>query len=63
MRASFSSLSISKLVVEMNHYAGVFYILDQRPWSEWKCTDASCIQHTGHDVEQVQELYSMCKNH
>ncbi|CAF0908432.1 unnamed protein product [Rotaria sordida] len=40
-----------------------FQILDdnQRPWSEWKRTDASCIQHTGHDVEQVQELYSMCE--
>ncbi|CAF1183734.1 unnamed protein product [Rotaria sp. Silwood1] len=24
----------------------------QRPWSEWKRTDTSCIQHTGHDVEQ-----------
>ncbi|CAF1553370.1 unnamed protein product [Rotaria sp. Silwood1] len=34
---------------------------NQRPWSEWKRTDASCIQHTGHDVEQVQELYSMCE--
>ncbi|CAF1380456.1 unnamed protein product [Rotaria sordida] len=40
-----------------------FQILDdnQRPWSEWKRTDASCIQHTGHDVEQVHELYSMCE--
>ncbi|CAF1316509.1 unnamed protein product [Rotaria sp. Silwood1] len=34
---------------------------DQRPWSEWKHTDASCIEHTGHDVEQVQELYSTCE--
>ncbi|CAF5104661.1 unnamed protein product, partial [Rotaria sp. Silwood1] len=33
----------------------------QRPWSEWKHTDASCIEHTGHDVEQVQELYSTCE--
>ncbi|CAF4114655.1 unnamed protein product [Rotaria sp. Silwood2] len=33
----------------------------QRPWSEWRRTDASCIQHTGYDVEQVQELYSMCE--
>ncbi|CAF1070386.1 unnamed protein product [Rotaria sordida] len=33
----------------------------QRPWSEWKRTNASCIQHTGYDVEQVQELYSMCE--
>ncbi|CAF1561330.1 unnamed protein product, partial [Rotaria sordida] len=40
-----------------------FQILDdnQRSWSEWKRTDASCIQHTGHDVEQVHELYSMCE--
>ncbi|CAF4828937.1 unnamed protein product [Rotaria sp. Silwood1] len=31
-----------------------FQTLDdsQRPWSEWKRTDTSCIQHTGHDVEQ-----------
>ncbi|CAF4193621.1 unnamed protein product, partial [Rotaria sordida] len=34
---------------------------NQRPWSEWKRTDASCIQHTGHDVEQVHELCSMCE--
>ncbi|CAF4234485.1 unnamed protein product [Rotaria sp. Silwood2] len=34
---------------------------EQRPWSEWKRTDASRIQHTGHDVEQIQELYSMCE--
>ncbi|CAF3852707.1 unnamed protein product, partial [Rotaria sp. Silwood1] len=33
----------------------------QRPWSEWRRTNASCIQHTGYDVEQVQELYSMCE--
>ncbi|CAF4522245.1 unnamed protein product [Rotaria sp. Silwood2] len=33
----------------------------QRPWSEWRRTGASCIQHTGYDVEQVQELYSMCE--
>ncbi|CAF2715941.1 unnamed protein product [Rotaria sp. Silwood2] len=40
-----------------------FQTLDdnQRPWSEWKRTDTSCIQHTGQDVEQVQELYSMCE--
>ncbi|CAF1550003.1 unnamed protein product [Rotaria sordida] len=33
----------------------------QRPWSEWKRTDESCIQHTGHDIEQIQQLYSMCE--
>ncbi|CAF3863872.1 unnamed protein product [Rotaria sp. Silwood1] len=40
-----------------------FQTLDdnQRPWSEWKRTDVSCIPHTGHNVEQVQELYSMCE--
>ena len=36
-------------------------ILDQRPWSEWGRTDVSCIQHTGHDIEQVQQLFRMCK--
>lgn len=57
-----SSFSTSILVVKMSHYEVLFlYVLDQRPWSEWKRTDASCIQHTGHDVEQVQELYSMCE--
>jgi hypothetical protein len=35
------------------------HLLGQRPWSEWSRTDASCIQHTGYDIEQVQELYSM----
>ncbi|CAF4402163.1 unnamed protein product [Rotaria sp. Silwood2] len=34
---------------------------EQRPWSEWRRTNASCLQHTDHDVEQVQELYSMCE--
>ncbi|CAF1337255.1 unnamed protein product [Rotaria sordida] len=33
----------------------------QRPWSEWSRSNESCIQHTGHDIEQVQELYSMCE--
>ncbi|CAF4129194.1 unnamed protein product [Rotaria sordida] len=33
----------------------------QRPWSECRRTNASCIQHTGCEVEQVQELYSMCE--
>ncbi|CAF3080347.1 unnamed protein product, partial [Rotaria sp. Silwood2] len=36
-------------------------IVKQRPWSEWKRTDESCIQHTGHDIEQIQQLYSMCE--
>ncbi|CAF4633632.1 unnamed protein product, partial [Rotaria sp. Silwood2] len=46
-----------KQVVIQQH----FQALDdtQRPWSEWKRSDESCIQHTGHDVEQVQQLYSM----
>ncbi|CAF3502581.1 unnamed protein product [Rotaria sp. Silwood2] len=48
-----------KQVVIQQH----FQALDdtQRPWSEWKRSDESCIQHTGHDVEQVQQLYSMCE--
>ncbi|CAF4681513.1 unnamed protein product, partial [Rotaria sp. Silwood2] len=32
----------------------------QRPWSEWGRTNESCVQHTGRDIEQVQQLYSMC---
>ena len=39
----------------------LIYILDQRPWSEWVRTDVSCIQYTGHDIEQVQQLFRMCK--
>ncbi|CAF4668223.1 unnamed protein product [Rotaria sp. Silwood1] len=40
-----------------------FHTLDdkQRPWSEWQRSDESCVQHTGLDVEQVQELYDMCE--
>ncbi|CAF1634522.1 unnamed protein product, partial [Didymodactylos carnosus] len=40
-----------------------FQALDdkQRPWSAWSRTNESCVQHTGHDIEQVQELYSMCE--
>ncbi|CAF2647051.1 unnamed protein product [Rotaria sp. Silwood2] len=34
---------------------------EQRPWSDWRRTDESCIQHTGHDVEQIEQLYSMCE--
>ncbi|CAF2941950.1 unnamed protein product [Rotaria sp. Silwood2] len=34
---------------------------EQRPWSEWSRSDESYLQHTGHDVEQVQHLYSMCE--
>ena len=37
------------------------YIIEQRPWSEWRRTNESCVQHTGLDVEQIQELYSMCE--
>jgi hypothetical protein len=37
------------------------YIVEQRPWSEWSRTNESCVQHTGHDIEQIQELYSMCE--
>ncbi|CAF1346933.1 unnamed protein product, partial [Didymodactylos carnosus] len=29
----------------------------QRPWSEWKRTDASCLQHTGHDGQVTLEQY------
>ncbi len=36
-------------------------LLEQRPWSEWGRSDESCLQHTRHDVEQVQQLYSMCE--
>lgn len=36
--------------------------VEQRPWSEWQRTDESCIQHTGLDVEQVQQLYTMCED-
>ena len=35
--------------------------LEQRPWLEWRRSDESCLQHTGHDIEQVQQLYSMCE--
>lgn len=35
--------------------------LGQRPWSDWGRSDASCLQHTGHDIDQVQQLYSMCE--
>ncbi|CAF1158057.1 unnamed protein product [Rotaria sordida] len=40
-----------------------FQALDDKqcPWSEWRRTNKSCIQHTGHDVEQIQQLYSMCE--
>ncbi len=34
---------------------------EQRPWSEWGLTNESCKQHTGDDIEQVQQLYSMCE--
>ncbi|CAF2965385.1 unnamed protein product [Rotaria sp. Silwood2] len=34
---------------------------EQRPWSELRCNDESCKQHTGHDIEQVHQLYSMCQ--
>ncbi|CAF3355046.1 unnamed protein product [Rotaria sp. Silwood2] len=34
---------------------------EQRPWSEWDRTYESCVQHTGHDIEQVHQLYSMCE--
>ncbi|CAF2990154.1 unnamed protein product, partial [Rotaria sp. Silwood2] len=33
----------------------------QHPWSEWGHTNESCLQHTGHDIEQVQQLYSICE--
>ncbi len=46
---------------KINHYCSLLNILDQRPWSEWKRTNTSCIQHTGHDVEQLEELYSLCE--
>ncbi|CAF3287173.1 unnamed protein product [Rotaria socialis] len=37
------------------------HIVEQRPCSEWGRTNESCVQHTGFDIEQVQELYSMCE--
>ncbi|CAF4011899.1 unnamed protein product [Rotaria sordida] len=37
------------------------HFVEQRPWSEWRRTNESCIQHTGHDIEQVEQLYSMCE--
>ena len=36
-------------------------LVEQRPWSEWQRSDESCVQHTGLDIEQVQELYDMCE--
>ncbi|CAF5081600.1 unnamed protein product, partial [Rotaria sp. Silwood1] len=33
----------------------------QRPWSEWGLINESCVQHKAHDIEQVQQLYSMCE--
>ncbi|CAF3811031.1 unnamed protein product [Rotaria sp. Silwood1] len=32
----------------------------QRPWSEWSLNNQSCIQHTGHDIEQIQQLFLIC---
>ncbi|CAF1492996.1 unnamed protein product [Rotaria sp. Silwood1] len=37
------------------------HFVEQRPWSEWGRTNESCVQHTGHDNEQVQESYLMCE--
>ncbi|CAF4583117.1 unnamed protein product [Rotaria sp. Silwood2] len=34
---------------------------EQRPWSEWSLSNNSCTQHTGHDIEQVRQLYSFCE--
>jgi hypothetical protein len=45
----------------MNGILFCFDFLEQRPWSEWGRTNESCLQHTGHDTEQVQQLYSMCE--
>ncbi|CAF1358711.1 unnamed protein product [Rotaria sordida] len=28
------------------------HFVEQRPWSQWSRTDESCLQHTGHDLEQ-----------
>ncbi|CAF1415726.1 unnamed protein product [Rotaria sordida] len=33
----------------------------QRSWSEWRRTNESYIQHTGYDIGQIQQLYSMCE--
>ena len=49
------------MVVSTYAHDSYFAILDQRPWSEWKCSDESCRQHTGHDIEQVQQLYALCE--
>ncbi|CAF3121603.1 unnamed protein product [Rotaria sp. Silwood2] len=32
---------------------------EQRPWFEWSRSDESCTQHTGHDIEQVQQVFNM----
>ncbi|CAF1368771.1 unnamed protein product [Rotaria sordida] len=34
---------------------------EQRPWFEWSLSNNSCIQHTGHDIEQVRQLYNLCE--
>ena len=50
-----------KHLITNNDDVFISYIVEQRPWSEWSSSDNSCIQHTGHDIEQVERLYSMCK--
>ncbi|CAF1213645.1 unnamed protein product [Rotaria sordida] len=44
-------------------YAWNLFVVEQkqRPWSEWSRGNGSCIQHTGHDIEQVQLLYIYSK--
>ena len=36
-------------------------MVEQRPLFDWSRTNESCVQHTRHDIEQIEQLYSMCK--
>ena len=42
-------------------YDSYFIILEPHSWSQWKCSDESWRHHTEHDIEQVQQLYSLCE--
>ncbi|CAF3356073.1 unnamed protein product, partial [Rotaria sp. Silwood2] len=33
----------------------------QYPWSVWSRNNQSCLQHTGHDIEQIQQLFVICE--
>ena len=47
------------MIVSTYAYDSCFIILEQRPWSEWKRSDESCRQHTGHDIEQIIMITSL----